>query len=75
MTDVNRYRDGDLSSTALMPFAEAAAGVVLIAATVVEGPHAMAQGDELANRANVDALDVAVTELLDLDHGFKTQEW
>jgi hypothetical protein len=45
------------------------------AAAAAEVIHAFGQGDELSHRADVDALDVTVTNLLDLDPSFKSAEW
>ena len=54
--------------------AEAAGGLAVLAAGA-EVIHAYGQGDELAHRSDVDAMDVAVTNLLDLDPSFKAAEW
>ncbi len=56
-------------------FASGAAGVLGVAAAVGEVVHAFGQGDTLAHRSDVDALDVAVTNLLELDPDFKSTEW
>jgi len=50
------------------------AGPGLFALAVAEVVHACKKGDELQARSNADALDVAVTNLVDIDGGFKQAE-
>jgi hypothetical protein len=52
-------------------------GAPIVAGTAIaaaEVKHAFTQADELRHRADVEALDVATTALLDLDGGFRAEE-
>ena len=58
-------------ATAAAVLSEVGAGAALVFAAVAETVHGMNQGDELHDKSDVDAMDVAVTNLLDLDPAFK----
>jgi hypothetical protein len=61
--------------TAAETYAPEAAGGLAVLAAGAEVIRAFGQGDELAYRSDVDAMDVAVTNLLDLDTSFRRSEW
>jgi hypothetical protein len=61
-------------AAALAGGAEIGAAIILGASAVGEAVHAMQQGDELRHKSDIDAMDVAMTNLLDLDPAFKQAE-
>ena len=62
-------------TAAVVGSGEVLAGVALAAAAVFVPVRGMSQGDELLHHSDVDGMDVAVTNLLDLDPAFKQAEW